>query len=241
LPVDHAMKTRTFLRVIALTLTLGLAPAGSYAADKKPQASTNKAPASQSTASKVDLNTADSETLQTLPGVGPSTASAIIAARPFKSVSDLENVRGIGPEKMKDLRDKVRVSQIDTTKKPATAKEPKPASTTSTPAASSSKPAATTSTTTTPSVQKKPATTATDRSTTSSSSTQPRDEKGRFVSRININTATQAELESLPEIGPVKAQAIIEARPFSSVEDVMRVKGIKEGTFEVIKDRITVR
>jgi competence protein ComEA len=156
-------------------------------------------------------------------------------------VSELENVRGIGPEKMKDLRDKVRVSKTDTSPKPATTKEPKPATTTSKPAASSSKPAATTSTPATPSVQKKPSTTSSERPTTSSSSTQPRDEKGRFVGRINLNTATQEELESLPEIGPVKAQAIIEARPFSSVEDVMRVKGIKEGTFEVIKDRITVR
>ena len=59
--------------------------------------------------------------------------------------------------------------------------------------------------------------------------------------RVNLNTASLQELEALPEIGPVKAQAIIDARPFSSVEDVMRVKGIKEGTFDAIKDRITVR
>jgi DNA uptake protein ComE-like DNA-binding protein len=39
----------------------------------------------------------------------------------------------------------------------------------------------------------------------------------------------------------VKAQAIIDNRPYKSVEDVMKVNGIKEGTFAKIKDRITVR
>ncbi|HTN71699.1 MAG TPA: helix-hairpin-helix domain-containing protein, partial [Methylomirabilota bacterium] len=58
--------------------------------------------------------------------------------------------------------------------------------------------------------------------------------------RVNINTATKEKLEALPEIGPVKAQAIIEGRPYKKVEDVMKVKGIKEGTFNKIKDLITV-
>ena len=59
--------------------------------------------------------------------------------------------------------------------------------------------------------------------------------------RININTADKAKLEKIPEIGPVKAQAIIDGRPFKAVEDVMRVKGIKGKVFEVIKDYITVK
>jgi DNA uptake protein ComE-like DNA-binding protein len=55
------------------------------------------------------------------------------------------------------------------------------------------------------------------------------------------NTADKATLEKLPEIGPVKAQAIIDGRPYKFVEDVMRVSGIKEKTFKVIKDYITVK
>jgi competence ComEA-like helix-hairpin-helix protein len=44
---------------------------------------------------------------------------------------------------------------------------------------------------------------------------------------ININTASQAELEALPYVGPKLAQAIIKARPFSSLADLdARVKGI---------------
>jgi len=62
---------------------------------------------------------------------------------------------------------------------------------------------------------------------------------------ININTASAAELDRLPEIGPVKAQAIVDYRnangKFGSIEDIMKVSGIKEGTFAKIKDHITVR
>ena len=59
--------------------------------------------------------------------------------------------------------------------------------------------------------------------------------------KVNLNTATLEQLESLPGIGPVKAQAIIDARPFSAIEDVMKVNGIKEGVFGEIKDAITVK
>ena len=63
-------------------------------------------------------------------------------------------------------------------------------------------------------------------------------------SPININTATQVELESLPGIGPVTAQKIIEYRetngPFIGIEDIQKVSGIGPATFEKLKDLITV-
>ena len=59
--------------------------------------------------------------------------------------------------------------------------------------------------------------------------------------KVNINAATKEQLEALPEIGPVKAQAIIDGRPYQKTEDIMKVKGIKEGTYNKIKDYITLR
>jgi competence protein ComEA len=59
--------------------------------------------------------------------------------------------------------------------------------------------------------------------------------------RININTATKQEIEALPGIGPVKAQAIIDGRPYDKPEDIMKVKGIKQKIFDKVKDNITVR
>jgi competence protein ComEA len=59
--------------------------------------------------------------------------------------------------------------------------------------------------------------------------------------KININTADQAMLQTLPDIGPVKAKAIIAGRPYKSVEEVMKISGIKEKTFAAIKNYITVK
>jgi len=64
------------------------------------------------------------------------------------------------------------------------------------------------------------------------------------VGLININTANQNELESLPRIGPVIAEEIIRYRqangPFSRTVDIQEVKGIGPGIFEKISELITV-
>jgi competence protein ComEA len=64
------------------------------------------------------------------------------------------------------------------------------------------------------------------------------------LAAVNLNTATKEELDALPGIGPVKAQAIIDYRnangPFKSPQDVMKVRGIKEGEYGKIRDQISV-
>ena len=71
------------------------------------------APAVTTPAGPVNLNTATADDLDTLPGVGPSTAAAILAHReqhgPFATVDDLGEVRGIGPAKLEALRGLVTV------------------------------------------------------------------------------------------------------------------------------------
>ena len=64
-------------------------------------------------AAVIDLNTATLAELDTLPGVGPATAAAIVQERErrggFGTVDDLLDVRGIGPARLEALRDLVRV------------------------------------------------------------------------------------------------------------------------------------
>lgn len=75
----------------------------------------------------------------------------------------------------------------------------------------------------------------------SSSSVSSNSEQG---DKVNINTASLAELDTLPGVGEATAQKIIDYREqngyFTSIEDIMNVSGIGEVKFEKIKDMITI-
>lgn len=62
--------------------------------------------------------------------------------------------------------------------------------------------------------------------------------------KVNINTATVKELDSLPGIGPTMAKRIDEYRQskgaFTSIEDIKHVKGISDGVFKKLRDKITI-
>ena len=57
---------------------------------------------------------------------------------------------------------------------------------------------------------------------------------------ININTATKDQLTTLDGVGESTAQKIIDARPFSTIEDILNVSGIGESTYAKFKDDICV-
>lgn len=62
----------------------------------------------------------------------------------------------------------------------------------------------------------------------------------KLSSQVNINSATQPELEALPGIGPVSAAKIISGRPYQKPEDLLNQKIVSKSTFEKIKDLISI-
>jgi competence protein ComEA len=62
---------------------------------------------------------------------------------------------------------------------------------------------------------------------------------------INLNTATAAELQRLPGIGPALAKRIVEFREkrhgFKRVEELLAIPGISEKKWQAIRDRVEIR
>ncbi len=58
--------------------------------------------------------------------------------------------------------------------------------------------------------------------------------------RININSSTQAELESLPGIGPVTASKIISGRPYQNIGELSSKKIVSKAVYEKIKDSVVI-
>jgi competence protein ComEA len=214
-----------FLLKVASCLTLSVAvllgavapaPGQATATDtaKTKTKSTTKAKDEAKPAALLDLNKATAEELAaTLPDVGPVTAKKIVDGRPYAKVDDLAKA-GVPARTIEAIRGMVTVSH------PAPAAKTKAAAST---AKEQPKPKVT-------------ATTEKDQAKAKAVTT-----KAIAGKRVNINTASKEELDVLPGIGPVKAQAIIDARPFKTIEDIKNVKGIKDYEFGLIKDIISVR
>jgi competence protein ComEA len=58
--------------------------------------------------------------------------------------------------------------------------------------------------------------------------------------KIDLNTASQSELEILPGVGPATAQKIIDSRPYSNISDLLKVKGIGDATYDKLKDLVSI-
>ena len=146
---------------------------------------------------KIDLNTADLKTLEAVPVIGPDGARAIVAARPFATLDELDRIKGISAERLEQIRGVVTVA---TSHVPAKLGEP----TSDSEARASSRGA---------------------------ESAKP---------KVNLNTADLGTLESIPSIGPETARAIVAARPFATLDDLARIKGISAERLEQIRADVTV-
>lgn len=98
------------MKKLSLVVALVLVLAGCFSAmpDQAAATTQKETAASEQVSAKVNINTADEAILSTLPGIGEKTAAAIISYRNengnFKSIDDLEQVKGIGSKKLEKIR-----------------------------------------------------------------------------------------------------------------------------------------
>ena len=215
---------------------------------------------------KVNLNTASEKEIAAAKGVGDKLAAELVKNRPYKTWDDVSKVKGVGSgKKLESLKKVLKLSEgvaaggakEETTASEKGSKKKKSSSKGGETAASGGSGAAAggaaaggssgaaggsagggkTSASAEPSSPSKKSS-----SSTSSKAAASKLAPGEM---ININTASAEELDRLPDIGPVKAKAIVDYREangrFATIEDIMKVSGIKEGTFAKIKDHITVK
>lgn len=70
---------------------------------------------------------------------------------------------------------------------------------------------------------------------------RPSYDKGlSLTDKININTASSAELDTLWGVGPATAEKIISNRPYGSVEELLTKKAVKSNVYETIKEKVAV-
>lgn len=217
---------------------------------------------------KVNINTAGVRELQRLPGVGKTRAEAIIADRekngPFVTAEDLDRVHGFGEKMVEDLAPRVTTGLEGSGATPTAVVSSAPGDI---PAGGAATEAAAQSATPPPAPAARDAATTETIANAVSAATpvsatppppgptlRPPPPTNRVVAvpdrlpsgarRINLNSATQAQLETIPGVGPVLAREILAHRSrigrFRSVDELKDVKGIGEARLRRMRDSVAV-
>jgi DNA uptake protein ComE-like DNA-binding protein len=162
--------------------------------------------------SKVDINSASQAELEALPGVGATTARKIIGGRPYRTVGDLSKA-GVSASTIQKISGLVTVGRASAASAPAPVREPRPK------------------------VDAPESRTKADASP--SSRAAPGGSSSSSSSLVDLNRASQKELEALPGVGAVTARKIIAGRPYSSVGDLSSA-GVSASTIGKISPLVTV-
>ncbi|MFP4580668.1 MAG: helix-hairpin-helix domain-containing protein [Candidatus Sumerlaeia bacterium] len=225
-------------------------------------------PEVQATPTAIDLNAADAQELASrLSGIGQTKARAIVEYREnngrFQSVEELEKVPGIGPKTIERIRSDVHVSRPEAPEipQPDAPESPhipqqypfpgtEPATVTQRAITSALPQAEKTEITSPPNTITRPKKATVPKPAMPEINRPTRPEVPKTTpaandGRININTATSEELQTLYRVGPVTAEKIILYRakhgPFQTVDDITKISGIGPKTLERNRDKIKVR
>ena len=206
--------------------------------------------------SPVDVNLDSLEKIETLPGVGLALAREIVAARPHADYESIAKLKGIGPEKLDALKGRVKFGELTAAKAKAKAKveEAKAEEAVAKAKVAEAKEGMPKAKAKVEEVKAKAK--VAEAKVEEKAKAKIAEGKAKIAEPksaapklppgtvVNINTADKDTLDALPGIGPVKAQAILDYRAetkFEKIEDIMKVKGIKDGEFGKIKDMIKVK
>lgn len=154
--------------VAAPVLAQAPAPATGAArpAPPRPATSARASAAAPAGPALIDINSADEKALDTLPGVGPARAKAIVAGRPYTDKQDLLTKKILPANVFAAVQDKLALA--------------------------------------------------------------------------NVNTASAADMaKTLPNVGPVRAAAIVKNRPYGSLQELVTKGALTQGVFEGIKTLVT--
>ena len=112
---SEMMNMRTLILTVLCTVALAVSIGKGFTAEQNEEVvQIDQADSVVAAAERIDINQADPVELTKLPGIGTSTAAKISAYRdangPFKSIDELLNVKGIGPEKLEKIKPLVTLS-----------------------------------------------------------------------------------------------------------------------------------